>query len=155
MTAEHSAVGIGVVNGGGGHRNDMVVVHIGGDTDNAVRGSDPRLFVRSSGNILEHRIGPIDMPVDRILTRKHLLRESGADDHDRLVSLVIERVEIAPGNNGNAQRAEKAGRDGTPQRAGIVFAMDVAITRELQAWTEVVGITPRGDHPDSCLADAG
>ena len=96
------------------------------------------------------------MAVDRILARKHLLRESGADDHDRLVSLVIERVEIAPGKNGNAQRAEKAGRDGTPQRARIVFAMDVTITRVLQAYTEAAaGITPGSDHTDSRLGDAG
>jgi hypothetical protein len=96
------------------------------------------------------------MAIDRILAGKHLLCESGADDHDRLVSLVIERVEIAPGNNGNSQRAEKAGRDATPQRARIVFTMDVTITRVLQTYVEAAaGITPGSDHPDSRLSDAG
>ena len=65
---------------------------------------ESRLFARRvPGSELEHRIGPIDMPIDRILARKHALCESLADDHDRLVILVIERVEIAPGKNGNAE----------------------------------------------------
>src|SRR5580658_4230856 len=96
------------------------------------------------------------MAIDRILAGKHLPCESRADDHDRLVSLVIERVEIAPGDNGNAQRAEKAGRDATPQRARIVLAMDVTITRELQTYVEAaVGITPGSDHSESRLGDTG
>ena len=48
------------------------------------------------------------------------LCKSLADDHDRLVILVIERVEIAAGKNGSAQRAEKAGRNRTRLRARIV-----------------------------------
>jgi hypothetical protein len=48
------------------------------------------------------------MPVDRILTRKHALCEARADDRDRLLILVIERGEIVAGNNGNAERGEKA-----------------------------------------------
>src|SRR5207249_1349335 len=110
----------------------------------------------TAGKELKHGIGPIDMPIDRILTRKHALRESRADDHHRLLILVIERVEIAPGNNGNAQRGEKAGRDVTPQRARVVFAMDVTITRELQTYTEAaVGITPGSDHSESRLGYTG
>ena len=109
----------------------------------------------AAGKELEDGIGPIDVPVDRILTRKHALCESRADDDDRLLILVIERVEIAPGKNGNAKRGEKAGRDGSPLRARIVFAMDVTITRELQTYTEVVGIAPGSDHTESRLGDAG
>ena len=71
------------------------------------------------------------------------------------MSLVIERVEIAPGNNGNASALKKPERV-TPQRARIVFAMDVTITRELQTYIEAAaGITPGSDHPDSRLGDAG
>ena len=134
----------------------MFVVHIGGDPNNAVRRRKSLLFALGPGKELEHGIGPIDMSIDRILTRKHAVCESRADDHDRLSILVIERVEIAPGNNGNAQRGEKAGRDGTPQRARIVFAMGVTITRELQTYTEAAaGITPGSDHSESRLGDAG
>src|SRR5260370_27682259 len=132
----------------------MFVVHIGGDPNNAVWRGKSRLFACSALHELEHRIGPIYMPIDGILTRKHALCQSRADDHDRLSIRVIERVEIASGNNGNAKRGEKAGRDGTPQRARIVFAMDVTISRELKTWTEVVGITPGSDHTDGRLADA-
>ena len=60
-----------------GDRNDMVVVHIGGDPNNAVWRRKSRLFLGSAGKELEHGIGPIDMPIDRILTRKHAaVRES-------------------------------------------------------------------------------
>ena len=133
----------------------MVVIHIGGDPNNAVRRLDSRLFRFRGGNELEHGIGPIDMPADGILTRKHASCESRADDHDRLVIVVIERVEIAAGNNGNAERAEKAGRDGPLHCARIVFARGVTITRELKTYTEVVGITPGSDHTESRLGDAG
>ena len=63
-----------------------------------------RLFGIATGKELEHGIGPIDMPVERILAREHVLRKSRADDDDRLVILVIQGVEIAPGKNGNAKR---------------------------------------------------
>ena len=65
----------------------MFVVHIGDDPDNAVWRSNSRLFGRRAGNEFEHGIGPIDVPVDRILPREHLPGESGADDHDRLMSI--------------------------------------------------------------------
>ena len=135
----------------------MFVVHIGGDPDNAVRRREARLFARRlPGSELEHRIGPIDMPIDRILARKHLPRQSRADDHDRLAIAVIERIEIAAGNDGNAKRGEKAGRDGAPQRARIVFAMGVTIAGELQTYAEAAaGITPGSDHADSRFGDAG
>src|SRR5260370_4069876 len=126
----------------------MIVVHIGCDPNNAVWRRKSRLFARSALKEFEHGIGPIDMPIDRILTRKHALRQSRADDRDRLSILVIERVEIAAGNNGNAKRGDKAGRNVAPHRAQSVFAVDVTITRELQTLTEVVGITPRSDHTD-------
>src|SRR5882724_6874520 len=134
----------------------MFVVHIGGDPNNAVWRRKSRFFALSALHELEHRIGPIYMPIDGILTRKHALCQSRADDHDRLSIRVIKRVEIAPGNNGNAKRGEKAGRDGTPQRARIVFSMNVSITRKLQTYTEASpGITPGSDHAHSRLGDAG
>ena len=79
-----------------------------------------------------------------------------ADDHDRISTLVIIlRVEIAPGKNGNAQRVEKAGRDGAPLRARIVFAADVTITGELQTGAEGVGIAPGSNYCERRLGDAG
>jgi hypothetical protein len=95
------------------------------------------------------------MPINRIPTGKHTLCESRADDHDRLSILVIERVDIAAGNNRNAKRGEKAGRDVTRHRARIVFAMNVTNTRKLHAYTVVVGITPGSNHSYGRLGDAG
>jgi hypothetical protein len=95
------------------------------------------------------------MPIDRIHTRKHARREGRADDHDRRLSLVIERIEIAAGHHGNTKGAEEAGRDGAPHRARIVLAMGVTITRELQPNPEVVGIPPGSDDTESSLGDAG
>src|SRR5260370_29831398 len=73
----------------------MFVVHIGGDPNNAVWRPNSRLFAVRAGKELEHGIGPVHMPIDRILTRKHALCESRTDDHDRLFTLVIDCVETA------------------------------------------------------------
>src|ERR1700730_14682556 len=127
----------------------MFVVDVGGNPNNSAWRRKSRLFARSAGKELEHGIGPIDMPIDRILTGKHAVDESRANNRDRLSILVIERVEIAAGNNGNAKSGEKAGRDGAPKRARIVFALNMTITRELEAYTAVLCITARSDHPDS------
>src|ERR1700722_10702479 len=123
----------------------MFVVHIGGYANDAVRGFESRLVRFRPGKELEHGIGPIDMPIDRVLTGKHIPCETRADDRDWLLILVVERVEIAAGNDGNAERCEKAGRDGPPLRARIVFSMDVTITRELQTYGKPFGITPWSD----------
>jgi hypothetical protein len=133
----------------------MFVVDVGGNPNNSVWRRKSRLFARSAGKELEHGIGPIDMPIDRVLNGKHALGESRANNRDRLSILVIERVEIAAGNNGNAKSGEKAGRDGAPKRARIVFAMNMTITRELEAYTEVLRITPRSDYTDSRFGDPG
>ena len=84
-----------------------------------------------------------------------MLRKSLADDHHRLVILVIERVEIAAGKNGSAQRAEKAGRNRTRLRARIVCAMRVTIAGELQTYTEVLGVTPGSNFSESRLGNTG
>src|SRR4029077_12357830 len=136
--------------------NDMFVVHIGSDANNAVRRPHARFFAIASPKKFEHGIGPIDVPINRVFAGKHALCESLADDHDRVSTLVIILlVEIAPGKNGNSQRIEKAGRDGAQLRARIVFAVDVTITGELQTGTEGVGVTPGSNDSESRLGDSG
>src|SRR6202162_3618967 len=120
----------------------MQVIHVGNDANDAMRPFESRLFSFRSGDEFKHRIGPIDMSADGIPGRKHAAREGLADDSDGLLNLVILRIEIAAFKNGHAERGEKAGRDGAPHRARIVFAMDLAISRKLQTWAEVVGIAP-------------
>src|SRR5580704_5059601 len=112
----------------------MSVVNIGGDADDAVWREKTRLFEIGPGEELQHGIGPVDMSIDRILIGEDALREGLADDHDRLRILsVIEHVEIASGNDGNAERSKKSGRHGTRLRPGILYTggMDVSVGGEL------------------------
>ncbi len=116
----------------------MLIVNVGGDADDAVRRHQARLFEIGPGDELQHGIRPIDMPIDRILVGEHALCESLADDNDGLfiiVVIVIKRIEIAAGNDRNAKRRKKTGRDGTRLRPGILYAgrMDVSVTGELQS----------------------
>ena len=83
-TAKDQTLVKGVVDGECGLRNDVLVVNIGRDTDDAVRRDKTRLFEIGSGEELQHGIGPIDMPIDGILIGEHALCESLADDNDRL-----------------------------------------------------------------------
>jgi hypothetical protein len=58
-----------------------------------------------------------------ILIGEHALCESLADDHDRLliIILIVERIEVAPRDDGNAERRKKSRRDDTPLRPGILY----------------------------------
>src|SRR5580658_4312974 len=112
----------GAINGHRGLRNDVSVVNIGRDPDDSVRRRQTRLFEIGPGEELQHRIRPIDMPIDRILVGEHALCESLADDNDRIfLILAIERIEITAGNDRNAQRRKVSGRDGTRLRPGILY----------------------------------
>ena len=61
----------GAINGQRGLRNDVYVVNIGRDPDDSVRRRQTRLFEIGPGEELQHRIRPIDMPIDRILVGEH------------------------------------------------------------------------------------
>ena len=62
-----------------------------------------------------------DMAVDSVLAGEHALRHALADDDDRLAALAVVVVEIAAGEDGNAEGGEKSGRDGAELRARIFF----------------------------------
>ena len=105
----------------------MQVVNIGGDTDDAMRrGGD-------TGNELQDRVCPINMPINGILIGEHALGESLTDDRDRIFLIRVEFIEVAPGDDGNSQRREKSGRDDAELGARI-FArnMSMPIGRKLQ-----------------------
>ena len=115
-----------------GLRNDVFVVNIGGDTDDAVWHEKTRLFEIGPVEELQHGIRPIDMPIDRILIGEHALCERLADDNHRLfifIILVIERIEIAAGNDRNPKRRKESRRDDTPLRPRILYTggMDVSV----------------------------
>ena len=134
------------------------IVNVGGDTDDAVRRDKARLFEIGPGEELQHGIRPIDMPIDRILVGEHALCESLADDNDRLfIILVIERIEIAAGNDRNAKRRKKSGRDGTRLRPGILYAggMDVSVSGELQTGTGASPSRQGTTSPNAVLLTPG
>src|SRR5437660_5947439 len=98
-TAKHWTLFKGAIDGESGLRNDISVVNIGGDADDAMRRHKTRLFEIGPGEELQHGIRPIDMPIDGIMIGEHTLCEGLADDNDGLFfTLAIEIVEIAAGH---------------------------------------------------------
>src|SRR6266852_2479818 len=141
----------GAIDGEARARNDVFVVNIGSDANDAVRrGANP-------GDEFDHGIRPIDMPIDGILIGKHSLRESLTDDSDRFFALAVELIEIAAGEDGNAERGKKAGRDGAQLGARIFLAGDANVTvrRKLKAGAKAAGIAPGNDNAESGLVHTG
>ena len=100
----------GAVNGERGLGNEVFVVDIGRDPNDAMRRRQTCFFGIGPGEELQYGIRPKDMPVDRILIGEHALCERLADDDDRIVNILsIERIEITAGNDGNAQRRKESG----------------------------------------------
>ena len=87
--AKHRTVVKRAVNGESGPRNYVFVVNIGGEANNAL------LLGLKPGEELQHRIGPIDMATDGVLTGEHALGKSLANNNDGLFRLGVEVVEIA------------------------------------------------------------
>ena len=105
----------GVIDAHGGFRNDVHVVDIGDDADDALR------LRRARTCDLQHRIGPEHMAIDRVQTREHALRECLADDGNRLSILRIAVIKVATLKNGNAKRGEKSWRDYPILRARVLL----------------------------------
>src|SRR5439155_15400108 len=141
----------GTIDGEDGPRNDVFVVNIGGDADDAVRrGANP-------GGELQHGIRPIDMPIDGILIGEHAPCESLTDYNDGLFTfLAVGIVEITAGDDGNTERGKESGRDDAQLRARILFAggMNITVGGELEARTEAA-IAPGNNNAESGLGHAG
>src|SRR6202022_4762014 len=91
-TADDGTLFKGAIDGEDGLRNDVFVVNIGGDADDAVRrGANPR-------GELQYGIRPIDMPIEGILIGEHALCESLTDDNDGVFTLAVVIVEITAGD---------------------------------------------------------
>src|SRR5579864_2484318 len=104
------------INGHARPRNNVFIVNVGSDSDDAVRRA------ANPGHELNHGIRPIDMPINGILIGKHSLCESLADDDDRLLVLLsVKLIEIAPGEDGNAKRRKESRRNSPQLGARIIF----------------------------------
>src|SRR5262249_60781146 len=70
------------------------------------------------------------MPINRILIREHALCESLTDDDDGIFTFIldVEVVEIATAEDGNPERGKESGRNDTPLRTRILFAIGMNMT---------------------------
>src|SRR6266446_6444277 len=139
----------GAIDSDDGPRNEVFVVDIGSDADDAMwRAVNP-------GGESQHGIGPIDVAIDGILIGEHAPGQSLTDDRDGLFPfLAVETVEIAAGDDGNTKRGKESGRNDAHLRARVLFAsgMNMTVGGELEAET---AIAPGNNHAESGLADAG
>ena len=145
VAAKYGTLFKGGIDGKDGFRNDVFVVNIGSDADDAMR----RAANRGES---QHGVGPEDVAIDGIVIGEHALCQSLADDDDRLFAfLAVETVEIAPSDDGNAQRGKESGRNDAQLCARILFAwrMNMAVGGELQA---EAAISPWDGHSESRLA---
>src|SRR5712692_5527375 len=135
----------------------MFVVNIGSDANDAVRRN-------ADGDEFHHRISPIDVSLDGILIGEYSLSEGLTDDYNqffaaaiRFLALAVELIEIAAGDDGNAQRGKKAGRDGAELGARIFFAgpADIAVRRKLKAGAKAARVAPGNDNAKSTLVYTG
>src|SRR5260370_4996429 len=147
--AKHWTLFKRVINGEDGSRNDVFVVNIGSDANDAVRrGVDP-------GDEFHHGIRPVNMPIDGILIGEQSLSESLTDDNDRFFffARAVELIEIAAGYDVKAESSKKAGRDGAQLGARIFLARGahVAVRGALETRTKAAGIAPGNDNTETSL----
>ncbi len=100
--AKHGTLFKGVIDSETRPGNDVFVVNIGSDANDAVRRN-------ANGDEFHHGIRPIDMSIDGILIGEHSLSESLTDDDDRFFVLAVKLIEIAAGDDRNAERGKKTG----------------------------------------------
>src|ERR1700724_4890512 len=132
-------------------RNDVVVIQVRRHPD-----APPR--DRADVDEFHHRIGPYDVVIDCILTRKHALRHALAHDNHGLAIPAIVVVEIATGNNRDAKRCEKSRRDGLKLWAWIIFAGSVHVpvrgVLKSRPGAELPRVTPRNRGAQSYVIHA-
>src|ERR1700688_3161847 len=92
-----------VIDGESGAGDDVFIVHVGGDADDAPRaGADV--------NKLHYWIGPHDVLIERVAGGEHAERDALAEDDDSLAVFAVEVVEIAAFDDGDAESGEESGR---------------------------------------------
>src|SRR5262249_48191798 len=102
----------------------------------------------------QHRIGPVDMPVDGVLIGKHLASESLTNnDHGVVFALAVEVVEITACDNGDAQSGKESRGDDAHLGTGIsVGDVNMSVRGELK--TEAV-VAPGCNHAECSLFHVG
>ena len=128
-------------------RHQVLVVHVGHDTDDAAgAGAD--------ADELRDRIRPHHPAVDGLQAREHPARETLADDDDFLAVCAIGVVEVAAGDELHPKRAEEAGRHRAELRARILFSVRLAVILDRELRGEEARIAPGHDRPERHPLDA-
>ena len=131
------------VNREGRFRHDVLVVEVAHDPDDAAR-------LGAEVDELADGIGEHHAAIDDFLIGEHAAGDALADDHDRFAAAPIAFVEVASGDQGDAQRVEEAGRHGPELGARILFTVGahVPFGGELEPGPRVADVTPghRGAH---------
>ena len=143
--AKHGAIFKRVVDRDCRPGEDVLVIDIGGNANDAVRRLGTRLFRVGSGKELEHGIAPVNMVADGIPVGEHGSGERLTHDDHGFRSFGIASVEITSGEDRNTKGGKESRGDGAPPRARIVDArlMGVAIAGKLQGKT--LAVTPGND----------
>src|SRR5262249_24303723 len=91
------------------------VIGICDDADNTAR------FRADADELCHHRIRPSQMPVQRVLTWKQLVRQARVDNDNTLRAITIGFIEVSAGDNRNAQSGKKTRRYIPAERVRVVL----------------------------------
>ena len=129
-----------VIDGLRGLRNNVQIVYIGSNADDAMR------LDLNSWNKFQDRIRPIHVSVDRILIGEHLLGKRLTDDNHRVIRFAVKVIKITSRNDRNPERSKKTRRDDAQLGVRIFArARNMPITGKLQAYA-ARAVAPGYDH---------
>src|SRR5262249_2331412 len=129
-----------------GHRRrgiDAFVIDVCYDADNPAR-------LRVEADELRQAIGPLQVAVDRILSRKQLAGDALVDDDYSLGAIAIGVIEIAAADQTDSQRGEVAWRHRAQPRMRVVLRIraPLAFNRKGKTGSQISGIAPGYDAAD-------
>src|SRR4029079_19446972 len=104
----------------------------------------------------EQRVGPPHDAVERIAIREEPLRDTLADDGDRLAAGAVVIGELSAGDERHAYPAEESRRDHPepPARIFLAIGRREAFDAEREARPDAAGVTPRDEASHRHAFDA-
>ena len=140
----------GLVDGHEGLGNDVFVVEVRDDADDAAG-------LWTDADELDDAVGPAQFAIEGGLAGKERVGDAFADDDDALGAILVGFAEIAALEQGHAQGVKEAGRDGAEAGAWIflaVFALG-SVDGEHHADGEGAAVTPGNAEAGGDVFDAG
>src|SRR6185503_2771206 len=104
----------------------------------------------------EERVGPPQLPAQRVAIREQPLRDALADNHDGLAVAAIVGREVAAGDDRDANHREESRRDDPePSVWGLLTACRrVTLGVELEPGRQRAGVAPRHEAAERNAFDA-